>query len=381
MDWKRLAELHERVGGPRFAAEMINRINDPKFDTNEFTLGGLYEALGKPNLGREQEINNRILKESDFELTESVDSTMFPKITGALINRVVQEAYNKEQGVGDQLVTVIPSSVKDDTIVGFTDDHTLQEVPEGMQYQRGSISEKYHMIRNTKWGRIVPLTEEAIKYDQTGQMIMRAAQVGISARVRKDREILDKVLGITNSGLFAAWRPGGNAVTLYSNTSTDPYTSATQDNLITDTLADETDLDSANTNASAFTDEQGDPIIWDPKILLVGGPLQGVAKKVISSTSTQVATYNAGVINPWTNAVSVIASNYVNQLLGSAYWLIGDFKKQFIFTEVFPLQTFVAKPGNEQEFNSDIIYQVKARWMGGCGAVSNRYVILSTGAG
>ena len=358
---------------------MINRINDPKFDTKEFSLGGLYEALGRPNLGKEKEISNRILKEADFEIQESVDSTMFPKITGSLINRVIQEAYNKAQGVTDALVTVIPSSVRDETIVGMTDDHELMEVPEGIEYTRGSIGEKYHKIRNRKWGRIVPLTEEVIKFDQTGQMMMRAAQVGESASIRKDKEIFDKVLSITESGDYASWRPAGTATALYSATSNDPYTSGTIDNEIADVLSDETDLDAAYTAAASFTDEQGEVIMFNPKILLVGAPLRGTANKIINSQSTLIATYNSGVTNPWHNEVQVISSSYVNSLQSATHWYLGDFKKQFIFTEVFPLQTFQAKPGNEKEFDSDVIYQVKARWMGGCGAISNRYVIESNG--
>ena len=379
MDWKRAGELRERVGDKRFAAEMINRINDPKFDTKEFSLGGLYEALGRPNLGKEKEISNRILKEADFEIQESVDSTMFPKITGSLINRVIQEAYNKAQGMTDALVTVMQSTVRDETIVGMTDDHELMEVPEGIEYTRGAIGEKYHKIRNRKWGRIVPLTEEVIKFDQTGQMMMRAAQVGESASIRKDKEIFDKVLSITESGDYASWRPAGTATALYSATSNDPYTSGTIANEIADVLSDETDLDAAYTAAASFTDEQGEVIMFNPKILLVGAPLRGTANKIINSQSTLIATYNSGVTNPWHNEVQVISSSYVNSLQSATHWYLGDFKKQFIFTEVFPLQTFQAKPGNEKEFDSDVIYQVKARWMGGCGAISNRYVIESTG--
>ena len=379
MDWRRARELFERVGEKRFTMEMINRINDPKFNTAEFSLKGLYEAVGSPNLKREQEIGNRLLKESDFEVHESLDSTTFPKITGALINKVIQEAYKIEYGAGMELVTVIPSSVKDETIVGFADDDELREVGEGVDYEAGAITEKYHKIMNRKWGRIVALTEEMIKFDQTGQMMARARRVGEQAAASQDKEIFDKVLGLTNSGDYAAWRPAGTATTLYSDTSADPYTTATLDNLIADVLADETDLDSANLNASTFTDEAGSPMAWNPKILLVGGPLQGTALKIANSRTSQVAAANSGVINPWYDrGLRVVVSNRVNIGVAATTWLIGDFKKQFVFTEVFPLQTFQARPGSEAEFNRDVIYQVKARWMGGCGAITNRYVIKAT---
>ena len=222
-----------------------------------------------------------------------------------------------------------------------------------------------------------------IKFDQTGQMMMRAARVGEAAKVSQDREIMDKVVENTATGEYAAWRPAGTATTLYSDTSTDPYSDSTLDNVITDVLADETDLNSAFTNAALFTDEVNEnPIHWTPKILLVGSALAGTAERLLNSPSSLVATYNAGVKNPWFGkGVQLVVSPWVDNMKSALYWFIGDFKKQFVFTEVFPLQTFRAKPGSEDEFNRDVIYQVKARWMGGCGAISNRYVIKSTGAG
>ena len=66
-------------------------------------------------------------------------------------------------------------------------------------------------------------------------------------------------------------------------------------------------------------------------------------------------------------------------LFRSAYWYLGDPKKQFVYTEVFPLQVFQAKKGNDQEFERDVLFRFKSRFMGGCGAVTNRYVMGSTG--
>jgi len=366
--------LYEKHGEKRFAAEIVNLINEGAVNEGNFSLGALWDSMGRPSL-RPNPINmTSKVTADDFEIEEALDSTAFPKITGALINKVVQGAYDLEYGIADQLVTKIPSSVKDETIVGFSEDMGMQEVEESMPYQEGSLSEKYHKIYNRKFGRIISLTEEMVKFDQTGQMIYRAKRIGEAARSKKERICLDAVLGLVTSGNNGSWRPAGTATTLYSATSTDPYSSDTLDNLGGITLSDETDLDEANALFGAFTDENGLPMIITPKILLTGMALRGTANKICYSGQSVVATAPAGSNNLYTGTTT-LASSFIDSLVSATSWFYGDFKKQFIYTDVMPLQVLQAKAGNEKEFENDIVLRFKARFMGGCGAVSNRYVV------
>lgn len=378
INWSLMADRYKQDGELDFSNNIIAFINEGAIDESNFSLKGLWEAMGKPNLTKDRELGRMI---SEAEFTEGMNSTMFPVVTGSLINKTVQKAYDQAYGIGDNLVTVLPSSVRDETIVGFTSADVLEEVHESMPYEEGAFGEKYHKIRNRKFGRIITLTEEAIKFDQTGQFIMRARKLGENARAKKESVIMEAVLENASTGAYASWRPAGTATTLYSNTSTDPYTSATLDNLITDTLADDTDIDAAMTLFAAYTDESAQYITVVPDILLTSMALISKGKKIINSTATSVATYSSGVVNPYKGMFRPLASPYVDNLKGAAYWALGDFKSQFIYTEVFPIGTFQAKPGNEDEWKRDVIFGFKVRLMGGCGAISNRYVVLSTGAG
>lgn len=379
INWKLLKEQKDRVGEKRFAVKMINLINEGGITVDEFSLFGLWEALGRPQLKRSPIITGGQIDKESYEIEEALDSSAFPKITGALINKVVQEAYQLEYGVGDQLVTVLPSSLKEETIVGFADDDELMEVPEGMDYQEGSITEKYHKIKNRKFGRIIALTEEMIKFDQTGQMIMRAKRAGEQAKSKHEYIIMNAVLELTTTGDYAAWRPKGVATTLYSNTSTDPYSDATQDNFDTEALADETDIQGLMTLFAAFTDEKGAPIHIDPKVLLTGISLEMIAAKILRSGQSVEKTVPAGSFNIYSGKITPLASAWVDQKKGTAVYLLGDFKKQFVYTEVWPIQVFQDKKGSEPEFVRDVIFRFKARFMGGCGAITNRYVIFSEG--
>ncbi len=212
-------------------------------------------------------------------------------------------------------------------------------------------------------------------------MVQRARNIGENAAAKKEEIIMNGVLENASTGVYAAWRPAGTSTTLYSDTSNDPYTTGTIDNNITDTLADETDLDSAMAKFETFTDEKSTYLGVKPKILLVGYALAAIARKITESTGSNVSNKSAAVINPVRGMITPVISSYVTNKKGAAYWYIGDFKKQFIYTEVFPLGVFQAKPGSTAEFERDNIFRFKARFMGGCGAVSNRYVIQSTGAG
>jgi len=364
--------LYENGGEKRFAISMINNINEGKIGTDDISLKALWQAMGEPSLKQDRLMGTRKVGEADF--SEAMASSAFPKITGALISKKVQEGYDLEYGIGDKLVTVVQSSVKDETIVGFGADNQMKEVLEGINYEEGSITEKYHKIKNTKKGRIISLTEEMVRFDQTGQMLMKAQQIGESAKSDREKTIMNAVLELTSTGQLAAWRPAGTATTLYSNTSTDPYTTATLDNLLSTGLADNTDLAEAAALFGQFTDEQGLPMRVRPKTLLVAMALQPIAYGIVYSGQNTILTSPAGVKNQY-KGTEVLDSTFIDQQSSATAWWYGDFKKQFVYTEVWPLSTFQQGRDSEQAFNADVVARYKVSYYGGCGAVSNRYVI------
>lgn len=381
MNYRMLNELYHQLGEKRFTMLMVNEmILGGKLPKEELSIKALWEAMDRPDLNRGRRLLS--LRLTDAEFAEAMDSSAFPKITGALISKFVQDGYDLEFGIADQLVTVIPSSQKDDIVVGFTAEDTLEEVVEGMPYSEGAFGEKYHKVYNRKWGRILSLTEEMVKFDQTGQMIQRANRIGQQARSRREEIIIKVIIGDTNTGVTASWRPGGTATTLFSDTSTDPYDNAgnTFDNVNTNALTDETDVDENMAMLGAAKDENGRPIVIMPTHILTTPGKIAVARRIVESPMAKEKTLPSGIVNVYRGLVEPVASPWVTSELGTNYWLLGAFKKQYVYSEVFPLQTMQAKPGNDEEFERDVIMRVKARFMGGCAAVSNKFVIRSTGA-
>ncbi|MFA4971741.1 MAG: hypothetical protein WC683_03960 [bacterium] len=374
-----LRELYESEGEVVFTRKLINLIVEGKLKPEEFSLRALWEAMGRPRLSPSTGGLFRGKIENDAELKEAVDSTMFPKITGTMINKVVMDAYQLEYGIGDRLVRVIPSTQKDDTIVGMTAEGELFEVGEGLSYEETGFEEKHHKIYNRKFGRIVGLTEEAVKFDQTGQMIARAQLIGEKMKAKREQVIMEAVLEKTSSGVLAAWRPGGTSTALYSDTSTDPYSATTFDNNITDVLSDETDIDAAFVAWASAKDENGEFIQVVPDAILTNLGKASTAMKLFQQDRT-LASSSLGD-NIYKGKYQPYTSPWVNSIVSATAWFIGAFRKQFIYTEVFAPEVTQARPGSDQEWLRDVIYQWKARFMGGCGAVTNRYVIKSTGAG
>ena len=381
MNYSRLKELYESDGEARFGANMLNMIHEGKLNADNFSLKGLWEAMGQPDFSRDKAIADRAVSEEEFK--EAVGTSVFPKITGALINKMVQEAYDLEYGVGDQLVTKIQATQRDEYIVGFIDDSSMRAVPELMPYQEGGINEKYHKIKSQKWGRIVSISEEMVKFDQTGQVVQRARRVGEMAKTKKESMIFDAITGNITSGDYASWRPGGTATALYNASSADPYSDDTLNNLNTNTLNDQTDIDVAVAAIAGYTDEHGEIIQVIPKILLTAMALIGIGRAITKSMQRITLTAGSvpGVYDTYSSDMGIkhMYSPFIDSKKGAAYWYLGDPRKQFVYAEVFPLQVFQAKKGNDQEFERDVLFRFKSRFMGGCGAVTNRYVMGSTG--
>ena len=166
---------------------------------------------------------------------------------------------------------------------------------------------------------------------------------------------------------------------MYSDTSNDPFTTGTLDNLGAITLADETDLAAALALFSQFTDEQGLPMRVRPKILLTGLSLKSIANQICFSGQSVVTEKPAGVTNIFSqgnvNGTQPLDTTFIDQQLATTAWFYGDFKKQFVYTEVWPLQVEQQGRDSEKAFNADVISRYKVSYYGGCGAVSNRYVV------
>ena len=62
-----------------------------------------------------------------------------------------------------------------------------------------------------------------------------------------------------------------------------------------------------------------------------------------------------------------------------ADWYIGDFQRQFVWTEIWPVQTFLQRSESSAAFERDVVLRVKARYFGGISAVDTAFVTKVSG--
>lgn len=326
-----------------------------------------------------------------IEMQEQVESTAFPSAVGVLIAAKVIQGYDLPQTIGDSLVTVMPSKLRTERIVGFTAQEGPREVPEGMPYEDSSFSEKYVVTEAAKKGRIIQITEETILFDQTGQILMRAQRLGEMTREERELTILAGIVDVGSgaAGYKDVYRPTGSAATLYSAANNNYQATATP-------LVDWTDIDETlryhaeNVRDDRVIASEALPIIWMPSTLLVARRLAGTSGRILSATEHRSASGSGAetVItgNPLKNIIpglTFLSSpllDYLAGVTGSRYdsaadWFLGDFKKQFVWQEIWPIQTFRARQDDEDAFRRDVVARFKVRYFGGIAALDTRWVV------
>jgi len=306
-------------------------------------------------------------------LTEAfVDSNAFSDIIGVLLAQKITEAYTLVPSIGDSLVSVMQSRRKSERYAGFKATEQPKEVLEGMPYEESELQDKYSTSEANKYGRLLNVTEEAILFDQTGQLLMRASGIGEKARYHRENLIIEGVTD-ANSTVFS---PQGAAEALYR------VAVGTNSNIInrlaTNALVDWTDIDNAMQVFADMTDDQGELIVSMPNTLLVPYALDATAKRVVNATevrTTSGATITTIGSNPVTG-LTVLSSPLVDAQ-SSTTWYLGNFPREFVWQEIWPLQvTRTRLP--QLATVQDVIVTYKTRYFGGISAIDDVYVVQNT---
>jgi hypothetical protein len=381
-----LRELKESLGAPGFYQTMVDAMNEGEIAPQDFSLRELWEACVGPvgqTLPYAMRPNRGQLMDAHLLTEADAGTNLFQVVTGELVARTVIDAYNQTDGfIGDQLVTVMPSKVKNERVAGFTALEGPKEVPEGHPYDESTFEDKYVTTVESKKGRILSVTEEAVYFDQTGQLLLRAARIGEATRQEREKVIVRGVIDADYNATAGTgvYRPSGTLAQLYP-------TDASNDNYISTVtaLADWTDVQEVLAwHAANVTDDRagaGEPIVWMPKAILTSVAKSQVARRIVNATEIQSTTANEVTVmsNPLAGTFVPLASPFIDQVETND-WFLGDFAKQFIWKEVWPLQVFRQGAASEEGFQRDIVGRFKVRYYGGINAVDHRHVVKINGA-
>lgn len=328
------------------------------------------------------------------ESNPGLNSNAFQTITGELISASVIEGYDNTDGlIGDRLVRVQQAKMRNQKIAGFTALAGPLEVKEGMPYEETAFDEKYVTTRESKKGRIVSLNEELVLFDQTGEVRRRAMELGMQCRHERERTIVRGAID-ADASTVPVYRPDGTGETLY-NTDGSNYnyigsgnTTSTSFNAASG-LVDHTDIEHIRKyRALEVKDDRIDGTqraitgINSGLTLLVPESKVGVALNIfnaglIASTASSIETQFA---NPVRSIVKEVLSSPILDEVNADDYYCGNFARQFLWTEIWPIQTFTQAADSEAAFERDVVFRYKVRYFGGISALDSRWVTKIDGA-
>lgn len=395
-----LRTLIESHGPAGFYHKIVHLLNDKQLSPDDFSYYELADACGVlPNLRAVRESrfpdNGAPLTHLLSEANPGVGTNLFQVVTGELIGRKVIEGYEDDAGfIGDKLVTILPSRLRGSRIAGFRALAGPTEVAEGHPYEESTFEEKFVTTQESKQGRILSINEELIAFDQTGEIHRRAMGLGYYLRQERERTIIRAVTDADAAGGRYVYRPAGTGQALYAtdgsqrnyvgagNTTSPDFAQAIP-------LADWTDIEQVlHYRATEVRDDRIDgdqrPIVVPARQLLVPERLRGTARSIVHSTEVERTNDDATTrfANPIHNLVEVLSSPFIDEQGGTAAddWYLGDFRRQFVWTEIWPVQTFLQQSESEAAFERDVVLRVKARYFGGISAVDTVFVTKVDGA-
>ena len=409
-----LSSLIESLGPAGFHARVVELLDEKELRPEDFGLRRLAEAcgvFGGPGVAaaaalsalRERAAGPALSHLSEYAGAAGARTDLFRAVTAELLGRKVTEGYDAAAGlIGDALVTVVPAATRGAKLAGFSALPDPLEVGEGTPYEETSFADKYVTAAEHKVGRVLSLTEELIYTDQTGEAFRRALRLGEALRRERDRTIVRAVADAATAPddvtRRPVYRPDGVAADLYkpdgshrnvvgpANTISPGYDAAVP-------LRDAASLDTVTAyRATQVVDDPADgparPVVAPATQLLVPASPAATARSAVSATQVRRGGSNGGGGETTTvggnphAGLTVLSSPFLDEIGAGGVgggdatkdWYLGDFRKQFVWTEIWPVQTFLQRADGPAAFEKDVAVRVKARYFGGVSCTGTAHV-------
>lgn len=309
----------------------------------------------------------------------AITTGAFPILTGAIAVSKLREAYDSVDRISERLTTPFPSTRDTDYVDAILSEDPIASVQEGQAYPEGGAVEEYVTVGHDKKGGIISVTDEMVRFDQTGRFLARVNQLGVQAAYAEEKKWIYRMSDDTGLDAKRPYNPSGSATALYQANNTNKPRLGSSGNKITgNALADYTDLDNCMNLLAAMTDHSGNYIETRAVDLVVPFALSGVASKILGS---ELSPGTVNELNPWgprgQNQPRLTISKILNGL-STTTWYLGDFQRQFYRKVLIPLETYQMGSGSTEMFQRDIVAQYKVRFDTEFFADDYVYVIQST---
>ena len=394
IDYREMKRQTELLGVEAACRHLTEALEQKTLHPTDFSLRDIAEAY----MGREW-VDNLHPKRGRYQTASVLEAdgsavaySQFSNITGQLFFSMVKDNFDNEEFVFSKLIPSKPTNILDmEKIPGISDvGDEFSVIGEAGEYPNFGVSEDYiEVASKEKRGGIVPVTKEAIFGDKTGKLLDRCKRLGYWLGYNKEKRLVDVVIDENGGAKSAAlgghryhWR--GTSYSTYQ-TST-PYDNVTADNA----LVDESDLENAWLTLIRITDPfTGEPIMQQPKHLVVTPQLLMTASRILHSTEVRVhaggynasATVNETISPPGFKALPGMQNLQIvsSQLLAARQatdtdWQLGDLSKAFAYFAAWDVITEEAPANSREAFTRDIVFQFKASEMGAGATLEPRVV-------
>jgi len=376
-----ILELRKRIeldGAQNTVQHLTEALKQGDLKADDFSVRDLAESFLPGGLSQ---IEQMAVSDSTW-LTEDA-AIPFVSTVGAVIDTKIKEAYNQEVFAASKLVRTIPTRLDGEKIHTFgaiTDDDLA--IATGEHYASGHLHAGYiETPGTTKHGLIIPVTKEAVFFDQTHHLLERATEVGEILAMNKEKRILDMVLGLTKT-----YKQNGTEWDTYlPGSASHPWKNLLSGN----ELLNWESVESAEDVFGEMVDPiSGNPILIEPNTVLVMPPKRHLAHRLFyaSSVSYEDGQTASTIRNPFAK-YRLVSSRLAYQQLKSQQgvtnpdkvWIIGNFRKAFAYMENWGITVTKSASGSEADFTRDIVVRFKASERGTPAVIDPRYVVKCTG--
>jgi hypothetical protein len=360
--------------------QLRRMLDAKKVSPTEFSIRALFEGL----VENAEDIMYR-RNVSPQQVVEAVSASAFPNITGELIDRTIIAAYDRTIGDVGALVTEGDAvSFPDSTQAGYGAGDGLLEVPEFMDYQETGLSEKNVLIRIGKFGRMIGISREMVRFDQTNTILERAQAIGEESGAHRAQMIIE-TLEMRPRAAFATETTttlrgfvyDGTAITqaqFYADTHATVIDKQVNDNAISNTL-DTAGLDAAYDLFAKMVNEKGNKIMVTPRQLVIHPNLYGTAWQLVTSiTAPDTANRAPNVYGPGggRGGLQIVQSAYINT---NTTWYIGNCSRQLMWRWGWRPETLTQGTNSDAYFEKDIITRYRFGYMGGVAHNDYRQIV------
>lgn len=385
--YKELRKRYEMDGAERTVCHLKEALAKKELRSEDFSIRELAESLIPEGHHVVRELDPRSGSGNILE-ADGVDASAFTNITGQIVYNKILESYEQESFALSKLVETIPTRLDGEKIPGTTSiNGGLPEVGAGMPYPQLGFSGDYVQTPSTtKHGLIVSVTKEAVYFDRTHLILSRAAEVGETLALNKEKRILEVVLGLKNT---FKWNDKS-----YSTYATATESGVCVNAMSENALSDWESLENAeNLLANMLDPITGEPILVEADTVLIMPQKRGLAHKLFRSSEVSYSSGGSGtgtlsaIPNPYSRYNIVASRLAYRQLLNSGvsaaaaadYWFYGNVRKAFAYMENWPVTVTQSYKDSEADFTSDILIRYKASERGTPAVINPRYMVKSTG--